>query len=838
MKKRFPFLILSSIIIFSSVIFAQAPVITKQPLSQGVIEGQTATFLVQASGDTLTYQWYLNDNTLIIGATDSFYTTPATVVADNNSTFKCIVSNSFGSDTSDNAILYVTASGSRVTNGIQLFYDFKEAGGNTVNDKSGVGTPYNLAIENPAAVTWTPNGLGVNYIAYIENGSPATKVIDACKSTNEITLEVWLRPAYETQTDGSRVISLSGSTLNSNFSIYQMDKYFIFRTKTTTTGNRGEPGISTAIGTASNNLMHLTFTRASNGDAKVYKDGVQIGTAVISGNFSNWVSDHILQLANELESPREWFGTFYLVSVYNRALSQAEVTENFNVGVTTDSKPEIIIEPNDVGLVVGQTATFSVNAVGNSVLSYQWKKNGSDIPGATNPVYTIPSVSLAENGNYYFCTVTNLSGFDVSRFARLNVTASNSRVVAGQTVLYNFQSGIGDTVKDVSGFGAPLNLKIDTPNSVEWKPYGLLINSAAFINSIGTAQKLYDETIATKEFTFEGWVKPENLTQLSATIFSFSANSTLRRNFKLNQDGAMLRSWLRTATTNEFGFNLNTSGNALKDSLVHVVFTRNSKERSQIFVNGIQVANRYTNSGDLNSWRPDYTVKLANDALAGEPWKGLLNLVSMYNRALNLGEINHNYSLGPVGKINVKTPGDLFAQADLPGRVRITWTDSSDSEDGFIIERKQETFNYSIIATVLANTVEFIDTNIVDNTNYIYRIKAYNLLDQSDYSNESSVTTLYSSITAPSSLSAALSPVLINHVELIWQDNSPNELGFIVERKNGDSLSIEPFAVIDTVATDITSFIDSNVEDTTLYTYRLMHLINSSNRVIVIHHLF
>ena len=51
MKKRFQFLIFSSIIIFSSVIFAQAPVITKQPLSLGVIEGQTATFLVQASGD-------------------------------------------------------------------------------------------------------------------------------------------------------------------------------------------------------------------------------------------------------------------------------------------------------------------------------------------------------------------------------------------------------------------------------------------------------------------------------------------------------------------------------------------------------------------------------------------------------------------------------------------------------------------------------------------------------------------------------------------------------------------------------------------------------------------
>ena len=41
----------------------------------------------------------------------------------------------------------------------------------------------------------------------------------------------------------------------------------------------------------------------------------------------------------------------------------------------------------------------------------------------------------------------------------------------------------------------------------------------------------------------------------------------------------------------------------------------------------------------------------------------------------------------------------------MPGKVELSWTDSSNSEDGFMIERKQEASEYTIIASVPANTV-------------------------------------------------------------------------------------------------------------------------------------
>jgi hypothetical protein len=86
-----------------------APTITTQPGSQSVTVGQTATFGVIATGTApLSYQWQEN-GTAITGATASSYTTAATTLADNGSTFKVTVSNAAGTITSAAATLTVSA---------------------------------------------------------------------------------------------------------------------------------------------------------------------------------------------------------------------------------------------------------------------------------------------------------------------------------------------------------------------------------------------------------------------------------------------------------------------------------------------------------------------------------------------------------------------------------------------------------------------------------------------------------------------------------------------------------------------------------------------------------
>ena len=101
-----------------------APSITTQPANQTVLVSQTATFSVSATGNPApAYQWQnAATNANISGATSASYTTPATMIADNGSTFQVVVTNSVGSQTSHAATLTVNSSGPPPTNAKVLTY--------------------------------------------------------------------------------------------------------------------------------------------------------------------------------------------------------------------------------------------------------------------------------------------------------------------------------------------------------------------------------------------------------------------------------------------------------------------------------------------------------------------------------------------------------------------------------------------------------------------------------------------------------------------------------------------------------------------------------------------
>ncbi|HJQ26314.1 MAG TPA: PQQ-dependent sugar dehydrogenase [Blastocatellia bacterium] len=83
--------------------------ITQQPSSQIIAVGQAATFSVGAAGDApLAYQWQRN-GVNIPGATTASYTIAAAAASDNGAQFRCVVSNPYGSATSNGATLTVTA---------------------------------------------------------------------------------------------------------------------------------------------------------------------------------------------------------------------------------------------------------------------------------------------------------------------------------------------------------------------------------------------------------------------------------------------------------------------------------------------------------------------------------------------------------------------------------------------------------------------------------------------------------------------------------------------------------------------------------------------------------
>lgn len=88
-------------------------------------------------------------------------------------------------------------------------------------------------------------------------------------------------------------------------------------------------------------------------------------------------------------------------------------------------------------------------------------------------------------------------------------------------------------------------------------------------------------------------------------------------------------------------------------------------------------------------------------------------------------------------------PNNLVAEGVSSGRIDLSWWDNSDNEEGFRIERKAEGGSYKLIADVGTGTVTHSDVSaILDSTTYYYRVRAYNDVGLSPYSNESSATTL------------------------------------------------------------------------------------------------
>jgi len=151
--------------------------------------------------------------------------------------------------------------------------------------------------------------------------------------------------------------------------------------------------------------------------------------------------------------------------------------------------------------------------------------------------------------------------------------------------------------------------------------------------------------------------------------------------------------------------------------------------------------------------------------------------------------------------------------------IRLTWTDNSNNEEGFAIERKTgANGTYTQIATVGANVTSyyFISRSTSTTTTYYYRVRAYNSAGDSSYSNIALVTILATIPTAPSGLAAiSLSSSLIR---LTWSDNSNNETCFKIERKTG---ATGTYTQIATAGPNVTSYSNSGLSASTTYYYRV-----------------
>jgi glucose/arabinose dehydrogenase len=83
--------------------------------------------------------------------------------------------------------------------------------------------------------------------------------------------------------------------------------------------------------------------------------------------------------------------------------------------------PSITTQPASQTIPAGSPVTFRVRATGAPTLHYQWRRNGTDVPGATAQDYTIPVVAQADNGARFRAFVSNSAGSALSDEAVLTI---------------------------------------------------------------------------------------------------------------------------------------------------------------------------------------------------------------------------------------------------------------------------------------------------------------------------------------------------------------------------------------------------------------------------------
>ena len=110
-----------------------------------------------------------------------------------------------------------------------------------------------------------------------------------------------------------------------------------------------------------------------------------------------------------------------------------------------NSLPSITVQPLRQTVAAGQEATFIIAATGTEPLSFQWRMNGSYIPGATLPSYTTPPVTAQEGGSNFDVIVRNPVGSTTSIGAILTVVSvpeitsspANQTVMAGEQASFS-----------------------------------------------------------------------------------------------------------------------------------------------------------------------------------------------------------------------------------------------------------------------------------------------------------------------------------------------------------------------------------------------------------------
>jgi len=452
-----------------------APSIAAQPVGQYVVQGSNDTLTVIASGSpTLNYQWRLNGVSLASATNASFTITGAQPV--NSGNYTVVVTNVFGAVTSSVALVQVMLSpvlwsdnfdvntaANWVTNRsstdtrVTFNYNYaadgipsapNSSGGSTrgvkfeANMTLGVAAALNIS---PASQSFTGN-YRLHFDMWINANGPfpaggvgSTEHLTAGIGNNGASVQ-WTgvgstANGYWFVVDGEGGSGDTTPTVVPDYGAYNATTIYATNsgvysagTGTTVRGNGNTYYTAQFPGTAAPALQQSTYPQQS-GAVAAGSVGFAWRDIVISKNGSTveWYIDglKIASINGATFAANNIFLGYWdsYPSVSDNAALSFGLVDNVRVeNLATNIPPYLTAQPTSAATLVSSNITLSVTAGGSATLAYQWKQNGTNIPGATSSSFTRNNVQLADAGTYAVL-VTNSFGVVLSSNAVLSVAS-------------------------------------------------------------------------------------------------------------------------------------------------------------------------------------------------------------------------------------------------------------------------------------------------------------------------------------------------------------------------------------------------------------------------------
>ena len=406
---------------------------------------------VSAAADTLTYQWY-KDGKSISGATDSSYTIKSVKTSDAGK-YTVKVSNNAGSVTSDAATLTVNVPVTLSSITIN--------GNSSVNVGSTATYTCTATYSNGTTKTVTPTwaiSSGTSYATITSGGvltgkaagtatvqakftdGSVTKTAAKNVTVNAIKPTITTQPKSQTVNEGNSVtfsvvatgtapLSYQWKKNGSNISGATGSSYTISNVKksdegsyTVTVSNSGG-NVTSSAATLTVNVPVTLSSITINGNNSVNVDST--ATYTCTATYSNGTTKTVTPTWS-ISSGASYASITSGGVLTGKAAGTATVKATYEGKTATKNvtvnavKPTITTQPKSQTVNEGSSVTFSVVATGTAPLSYQWKKNGSNISGATSSSYTISKAKTDDAGSYTV-TVSNDAGSVTSSTATLTV---------------------------------------------------------------------------------------------------------------------------------------------------------------------------------------------------------------------------------------------------------------------------------------------------------------------------------------------------------------------------------------------------------------------------------